>query len=183
MNDGESVIFLLGNACSDMAKIPYIVGPSCTDDNSCRGATIGSVDSSCNGYGSCRGATIGSAYKSCTEEQSCFDAQIGSVDSSCKDRSSCQRAQLSGVDLTNSCNADVSCSRTNADGAFTELNECCNEDHQCCSADFIPQCSGNSVGSIIVAAGCVSNCLLYSLVLIAASLFVKYLTFFIHVTY
>lgn len=40
------------------ATIPYVVGPSCTEEGSCFSAEIGSVDLSCNGDGSCTGAQL-----------------------------------------------------------------------------------------------------------------------------
>ena len=97
------------NACFN-ATIPYVVGPSCIDQGSCRNATIGSVDSSCN------------------ERGSCSSAQIGSVNNSCKDVSSCKSTQLSGVDLINSCQKSSACQATGRGGAFDELINCCNDE-------------------------------------------------------
>ena len=129
------------------------------NDNACNGAQIPYiVGPSCTGVNSCGGATI------------------GSVDSSCNGYVSCYTAQLSGVDLINSCNKDYSCYLTKGNGEVTKLNDCCNDE----AINQLGQCLYEE-GLDIVAAGCVSNCLLYSLDLIAASLFVKYLTFFIHV--
>ena len=98
---------------------------------------------------------------SCTGSQSCRDAQIGSVDSSCSGLGSCRDAQLRGVDLINSCNTEYGCLSANGNYAFDELVDCCN--------DQTDQCDGKD-GLDIVAAGCVSYCLLYLPLLIASLL-------------
>ena len=113
-------------------------------------------DGSCSGDDNdyaCLGATIGSVVgPSCQDEFSCYRAQIGSVDSSCKASSSCIYAQLSDVDLINSCNKEDACAFTNGNEAFDDLIDCCNDEVEQCKDD---------VGADIVAAGCVSYCLLY----------------------
>jgi len=81
-------------ACS-FATIPYVVGPSCTRGNSCRGARIGSAD------------------LSCTSSGSCFDARLSGVDliNSCNAEDSCQNvnANLEIAELIDCCNEEDQC--------------------------------------------------------------------------
>jgi len=112
-------------------------------------------DGSCGGGsgGACFDATIPYVVgPSCTGGSSCQSAKIGSADSSCNNFGSCNSAQLSGVDLINSCNnLQLVCFNTIYD-EVTELIDCCNDDNSQCK---------DKVGANIVAAGCVSYCLLY----------------------
>ena len=68
----SSTTSIVGRACRD-ATIPYVVGPSCTGEQSCLQANIGSVDSSCIGIASCGGAQLSGVdlINSCNAKVSC----------------------------------------------------------------------------------------------------------------
>jgi len=72
-----------------------VVGPSCTDEFSCRDAQIGSVDSSCR------------------DPVSCFQAQLSGVDliNSCNDNLACKDTARGGAfdELIDCCNEDDQC--------------------------------------------------------------------------
>ena len=64
------------------ATIPYVVGPSCTEEGSCSDSNIGSVDLSCNEYGSCTGARLSGVdlIYSCNNRDACIRAGGGDED-------------------------------------------------------------------------------------------------------
>jgi len=84
------------NACL-AASIDCVVGPSCKNQQSCVGATIGSVDSSCNGNGI----------------NGCFGAELSGVDliNSCNAFRACLATSGDGAfdELIDCCNEDDQC--------------------------------------------------------------------------
>jgi len=62
-----------GKEACVLARIPYVVDSSCTDEYSCRFAQIGSVDSSCKDRYSCINAQLSGVtlINSCNKDFSC----------------------------------------------------------------------------------------------------------------
>lgn len=83
------------DAC-DGARIPYVIGPSCTGGASCFKAQIGSAFSSCKEVNSCYYAQLSGAVliNSCNEDRSCEGTNenpITELNGFCNERNQCER--------------------------------------------------------------------------------------------